>query len=347
MSWKEVTTGQFEFEQALSQDDIAALLEQKDIAVLQCFAPIQEATWKLLNEQFFSVRNNVQLRVYGFYGEMCDLRFLSQMTNVHHLSVDALEDAIHVECIGDLPHLQSLHVGIYQLTDYTVLQHVPDTLEKLSLYRTKSKKLDLSVLRRFTHLKNLYLEGQQNNIESIAELTQLEELTLRSISTPTIEYIQSLTQLRALRILSGGISDVTAAGKLQYLQYLELWNIRGFADLSFISTMRGLQFVFLQTLHHVKAFPDLTHCTKLRRIYLEDLQGVTNVATMEFAPALEEFIYVDAAQLHPDDLLPVLKNPTLQRISVGFGTDASNTEFSALIKQYGKEHYTTQEFQYE
>ena len=49
---------------------------------LQCSEPVEIDTWDLLNEQFFPLRPDVELRVFGFYSLVCDLSFTASMTNV-------------------------------------------------------------------------------------------------------------------------------------------------------------------------------------------------------------------------------------------------------------------------
>jgi hypothetical protein len=55
---------------------------------------------------------------------------------------------------------------------------------------------------------------------------------------------------------------------------------------------------------------------------------------------LEEFDLNDAKKQAPQQLVPVLKNPTLRRISANFGSDRKNKEFAQLREHYGKADWT-------
>lgn len=56
-----------QFENALTRREVQALIADKDLKVLQCSMPVNSQTWELLNDQFFTRRPGVMLRVYGFY----------------------------------------------------------------------------------------------------------------------------------------------------------------------------------------------------------------------------------------------------------------------------------------
>ena len=63
-------------------------------------------------------RDDITLRLYGFYSSICDLSFVSRLPNVKKFAADCLMKAIHVDRIATLPNLQSLSVGIYDLDDF-------------------------------------------------------------------------------------------------------------------------------------------------------------------------------------------------------------------------------------
>lgn len=346
MPFKKIDNSRHQLEDSLSKREVIELSTDKSVKILQFSNPIKNSTWSILNDYFFSHRNDVQLRAYGFYGSTCDLQFVSEMTNVSHFSADCLRDAKFVESISKMPKLKSLNIGIYNLTDFNFLSDISEEIEELGLEATKSKKPDLAIIAKFKKLKKLYLEGQQKNIEVISELTNLEDLTLRSISTPTLDYIKSLNKLWSLGIKLGGIKDFSALEENTSIKYLELWQIRGLKDLSFISKMYGLQLLFLQSLKNLKGLPDFKNCKRLRRIYLENLKELNDIHPLKDAPALKELAYFEASQLQPEDLIPALENTGLNSINVLFGSEKKNKTFEELIKNYGKHKYQRNEFQY-
>lgn len=69
-----------EFEDSLTPSEVQALIADQDLRVLQCLGPVNPQTWGLLNDEFFTRRPDVHLRVYGFPGRVCDLAFVIATT---------------------------------------------------------------------------------------------------------------------------------------------------------------------------------------------------------------------------------------------------------------------------
>jgi hypothetical protein len=67
--------------------------------------------------------------------------------------------------------------------------------------------------------------------------------------------------------------------------------------------------------------------------YLKTLRDFT---ALEHAPALEEFALIQGEHQTPEQLLPVLRNPTVRRVSAGFGSDKKNARFAELRAAAGK-----------
>lgn len=212
-----------DFSEPLTSDVIQNLAAFPQIQILQCCTPIKDTTWDVLNTEFFSRRPDVQLRLYTFAFEQCDLSFTPQMTNVQRFSADCLMSATGVEHLAEMPDLRSLSIGIFNLDTFDFLWQVSPALTSLLLGATRSKKPDLLPLSRLTKLTKLYLEGQQKNIEVLADLVELEDITLRSISTPNLDYLRSLPRLWSLDIKLGGITDLSALEGIARIKYLELW----------------------------------------------------------------------------------------------------------------------------
>lgn len=341
------TINRYQFEGSLTKRQVRALAKNASLKTLQCCRLVRDSTWDLLNDHLFSLRKDVELRVYSsFYVAQFDLSFVTCLPNVEHFSADCLISAKGVEHIQSMRNLRSLSIGIYKLDSFDFLGSLTDELEKLFLGRTKSRKPDLGPLVRFRNLKELYIEGQQKNIEVLSELTHLEDVTLRSISTPNIDYLKPLKKMWSLDLKLGGIKDVSSIEGMDGIKYLELWQIRGLNDISVISTLYGLQYLFLQALRRVAKLPSFEKLKQLRRIYLENMIGLEDVNALGGAPALEEFIHVCAQNMNPEDYISLLKNPKVRRVFVGFGSDKKNKEFLELMKEYAVKEYEYRPFKY-
>jgi hypothetical protein len=184
-----------EFDDSTSMNDLRELSLQPRLRVLQCSCPVRDTVWTLINDHFCTVRPDVALRVYGHYGVECDLSFVRLVSNVRHFAADCLVSAKGVDALAELHRLESLSLGIFEMTDFTVLERVSSMLTSLSLGATRSKRPTLAPLNRFGSLRALTIDGHSRDIDVLAELRELEDVTLRSITTPDLRYLSDLPRL--------------------------------------------------------------------------------------------------------------------------------------------------------
>jgi hypothetical protein len=325
-----------EFNDSVSAREFQEFAKSADIRVLQCSSPVRESVWKDLNEFFLSVRSEVELRVYGHYVAECNFGFLRWVPNVRSFTADCLMYATGIEHLRHLSELRSLQIGVLGLKDFQFLECVPKTLTSLGLGATQSKAPSLSLLTRFQSLQKLYIEGHHKGIEALSEINSLTDLKLRSVTTRDLSYLKPLQGLRSLDVKLGGIRDFSGIEEKQSIQYFEMWQIRDVQDIDVLSSLVGLQNLVLQSLPHVATFPSLTRLSRLRRIAIENMRGLSDFSSLEFAPAIEEFALIDGRKQTPNQLLPVLRNPRLKAILAGFGSVRKNNEFRELRDRHGK-----------
>lgn len=325
-----------QFTGQLTSEEVEQIASDPKVRVLQTASAVGPKTWDLLNETLCLERPDIELRVYGSYSAVCDLSFVTRLSNARRFSADCLDEAIGVENLARMESLEELSVGIYDLQSFDFLASVPAGIRKLWLFATKSKKPRLNHLGRFRSLKLLFLEGQQRDIEILSELETLEDVTLRSISTENLEYVSKLPHLWSLDIKLGGIKDFSSLAGKESIKYLELWMIRGLADIGFVSSLTGLQFLFLQDLRNVTRLPDLSKLTSLRRLSLANMKGLKDVGALFSAPALEEFSHVFARNILPEKYADLLKMTKLRSVHVGFGSRRKNDAFAEQVRQAGK-----------
>jgi hypothetical protein len=338
--------GMAEMPLRLSDEQIDWLAADPTVRIVQFRDSPSDSTWSRLNERFFLDRPDVALRVYAHHGKVCNLRFCARMTHVRHFIANCLQQASGVEYLAAMAQLKSLNVGIFDLESFDFLKQVPAGITGLYLSATRSKKLDISVVSRFTELKTLYLEGQQKGIQSIASLQNLEKLTLRSITLKSLELLRQLQKLWSLEIKLGGTKNLSALEGMTGLKYLELWRILGLANLDVLSTLSGLQFLSLQTLKNIQSLPPLENLSNLRRINLDDLSGLTNIESLLLAPALEEVLHVENRTISIETYEKILAHPTLKQIHVGFCSGNANARFQEILKARGFTPFQRTEFQF-
>lgn len=341
---KRLDRSRVEFSRSFTEKEVEQLVSDPNILTLQCSSPVELHTWDLLNRKVFSQRPEIQLRVYGFYSASCDLSFVSRVGNVRRFAADCLMHATGVEHIAELEDLEELLIGIDSLDSFDFLKDLPIGIKQLALAATKSRRPSLQTLSRFQSLTSLYLERQQQDIEVLSELKGLEDLTLRSVTTEGLDYISTLPRLWSLDIKLGGIRNLSAIAGKNSIKYLELWQIRGLSDIGVISTLGGLQSLFLQSLINVAAIPDLSRLHHLRRLYLENLKSLRDVGAIRRAPALEEFVHISAQNIEPETYKDLMSMPSLKYVHVGYGSRKKNEEFNALVLRSGKQIGTNNQF---
>jgi len=331
----------------VTKDELTKIAKDSKAKTIQFADPLSEKEINLLETVVFANRPDLTLRVFGHYSLNCDLTFLKYIPSAKNIFLDCLQKATGVEVLRKFRTLDKLAIGIYNLDNFEFLNDISPDITELRIEQTSSKKPSIEVLKRFTNLKYLYLEGQQKGIDVIRKLKNLEKVVLRSITTKDVSYLAGLEKLWSVDIKLGGIKQFETLAKIKTLKYLELWQIRGLSDLSFISEIHSLQNLFIQSLKQVTKIPLLDKSQKLKRIYLENLKGLTDLTSLEFIPNLQDFIYVLAENQEPENLLPVLRNPSVKNVFCRFGSDKKNNHFDKLAKEFGKNKYNYYEFKYD
>jgi hypothetical protein len=229
-----------------------------------------------------------------------------------------------VEALVHFPGLRNLQVHSLRLESWSGLRHVAESLEQLFVTETTMKPISIAPFRELTRLKALYLTGPVRDTEAIGALTNLDDLTLRSVTLSDLSLLQPMGGLRSLGLLLGGTSDLSLLPALPALEELELWRIRGLRDVSVLGTLPNLQRLHLQSMSAITELPSLAGCTALRRLVLDTMTGITDLAPVAAAPALEELLLIGMVQLGPESLRPLIGHPTLRRGIWGFGSRRRN-----------------------
>jgi hypothetical protein len=237
----------------------------------------------------------------------------------------------NLEFLRLFPKLRRFYVDyVYDLESLDGMRHLPADTQGLAIGSTK-RPLDLSSLARFSQLLELSLEGQTKGIHVVGTLTNLQDLTLRSITLPDLQLLQPLKNLTLLDIKLGGTRDLSLLPEIGNIRYLELWMIRGLSDISAVGRMESLHTLFLQALKRVETLPDFSRAGGLRRVHLETMRGLTDLSPLESARGLEEIVILDMGHLDTTDIEPLSAISTLKRATVRLGTIRKNAAVEALL----------------
>jgi hypothetical protein len=257
--------------------------------------------------EFLRAYPQVPLRMYGHYGLTPDLEFLRHFSFLSGFQVDVLD-----------------------LSSFDGLRHLPENLTSLALGQTRSRRHSLTLLSRFPALRELYIEGHAKDFTAVGDLKQLRTLTLRSVTLPDLDVLTTLPELRSLALKLGGTTNLACLPRIA-LRYLEVWMVRGLADLAVIAQLEHLQYLFLQSLKNVRRLPSLAALTQLRRVHLETMRGLTDLEPVAEAPALEELLVLDMRQLDLEAFRPFLAHRALRAALIVLGSENKNAAVEAML----------------
>lgn len=229
------------------------------------------------------------------------------------------------------PFLQSFEIAVFDLQSLEGIECLPPSLQYLGMSHMRKNSFSLRFLRRFHSLKELSLQGQTKDIETIGDLHSLERLTLRSITLKDLSILKSLHCLYWLAIKLGGTTNLDLLPGIGRLRYLELWMIRGLSDVGVIGQLTTLQYLFLQAVKRVTVLPSMKGLHTLRRVHLETMKGITDLGPVADAPNLEELTTLDMPQLQPEAFQRFVGHRQLKRAWVALGSQRKNTAVSALL----------------
>ncbi len=316
-----------------STDEIREIKSNAGLSDIQFAEPPDPEALETLEAEVLKQRPEFEVRFFGFYREKCDLSFLRHIPSVKNLVINCLQGEVeNIDEIGLLPNLTSLKVGIHSLESLGFLEQVPPTLRVLYLEEAKKKTLDLSVLRRFSSLRRLYIERHHKALETIGQLPCLEELVLRSITVPELSFLMPLARLRLLDIKLGGTNNLDAIPNLPALNHLEIWQVRKLSNVAFLKHARNLSVLYLEDLPNITTLPSFRNLERLREVSLRHLSGLSDLAPVSEAPQLETFNLSDANHCGAESLAPFWRHPTLRNIGIGLGSFKKNREVRDFFK---------------
>jgi hypothetical protein len=234
-------------------------------------------------------------------------------------------------CLVHLPGLRRLVVTSLRLRSWAGIEHVADSLEHLGMGDTTLRPVSIAPLGGLRRLRSLGLNGPVRHPETIAVLTEIEDLSLRSITLPDLASLRPMRSLRSLWIGLGGTADLGLLPELAPLESLELWRIRGLHDVGVVGALSTVRTLRLQSMSAVTSLPSLAGATSLRTLTLDTMKGITDLAPIADAPALEELNLIDMPQLEVEALRPLLGHPTLHRGRWGLGSTRKNIAAFELL----------------
>lgn len=226
MGLRVINRDRAEVSSPLSPSDLRGI--EATVRTVQFSTPLSDNDHQRLGAWFLD-KSNVGLRAYGSASASVD--YLRHYPRLHSFDIDCGHPLADIAGLKLLPaNLRGLglDVRLPKGSDLSSLTRL-EKLDRLSL--STHRRLP-AVVSALTTLRTLHLVGPIDDIAVVADLRSLESLTLRSTKVD-LEPVSTLPGLRKLALKLGGGVDLGALSSLSSLEYLELWLIRGLADMSF------------------------------------------------------------------------------------------------------------------
>jgi len=237
----------------------------------------------------------------------------------------------NVSFLKHYPFLTHIRIGLWFLNDLSGIESLSEKLEILELGGTKSESLSLSMLGKFKNLKSLNIEGSFKDFLTIKKLHQLERLNLRSFTLPNLKAIDTLGNLMWLHIGLGGTKSLAGISNFEKLREIQLWKIRGLADLNEIGRIESLEKLSLSELKQTTSLPSFERLNKLKRLYLYCLKGVSDLSPISAATELEELLVLNCHHFEIKDFQPLAGLKKLRRGLISIGGKKKNSAVEALL----------------
>ena len=249
-----------------------------------------------------------------------DFQNLQEMKNLEYLSYTDGREELDLSFVSGLPNLQMLSAhGYYVDLDLAPLESLKD-LTELHIYAEGSNNIartvDLYPLENLTDLQYIHLDCVPDSYAPLAELKNLQYLSLWNPISGQVDYeyplsdispLSGLTELTYLNIPIGDVEDLNSLSGLTKLTDLLLYgNAHTWKDISFLRPLTNLQRLALDNqVFHLQDLSDLSGLTELRELSL-NLEGMGSLDGLEYLTQLQELqLSADFAAGAEADLAPL------------------------------------------
>lgn len=153
----------------------------------------------------------------------------------------------------------------------------PDDVKYLCVY-SDNKNADLDFLSEYPNVETLFLNGEFANVDGISELKRLSKLILCLSANVDLSGVlaPSLKSLSMYKQLNPGFSSLLTDN----IEYLELMEMRGLSDLSFLESAAGLKKLYLMSLPKVEKLPDFGNMPNLYGLKLYELHKLGDIESL-------------------------------------------------------------------
>ncbi|CAN5462499.1 hypothetical protein BH10BAC2_BH10BAC2_26070 [soil metagenome] len=299
---------------------------------------LSNKSWKILNEKIFAKNNNIALRIFGSH--FIDGKILKYLDNVKLLSLETDTKVNNPANITALSQLKELTFFGEEQIDFSFFKSLGDKLTDLYIGTHKKAfyKTDITQVSCLENLTGIFIDGYNKNLPDIfSNFKLLESVVLRYVSgINSPDFLVKLPLLRKLHIKSGGFKDLKILGQLYTVQLLELWNTRSIKSIDFISTMKRLQYLSLESVNGPTKFPEIDQIPQLRKIRMLSVKNLNDFSSLANTKSVVDFLCITVGNQLPSDFIPVMQNPHITNVGLSADKVSLHNELEALCKKYNK-----------
>jgi hypothetical protein len=159
-----------------------------------------------------------------------------------------------------------------------------------------------------------WLDHAEIGEEDFEWLDSVERLILWNVSVPP-GFLARLERLWWLDVRGGSASDLQMARGATRLQYLAVNQVREMRDLSVISEMVNLRYVFLYGLPHLTKLPSFSPLSQLEYAGLGQMRGLLSLRAVLEAPRLRQLKFEKNVNVTSEDVGRIATHPTIRQFS--------------------------------
>lgn len=319
----------------IDNEVIEQMLSEPGLFCIQISEYLPLEVIKLLNDRFFSVRKDVTFRIYGFYGEVCDLDFLAYMPDLAKLEI-SVSEVRNPDVLSELSKLKSLFLNISRQKEYAVIRSMNKDIQKLAISaggNAGSFDMDCEWLIPFKQLSELYLGKVKKNLSTICEIKSLRKLTLQGITCTSLEFLKDIP-LERLAVHWGKMNCFDSLENHETIEDVELWRISKLDNVDFLGLLPNLKKIHLWQLACVKGLPEFPTESKLECIDIDECRQFENIKAVKDLKNLRKIRLI--AAVPESEIAYALENPVVEEILYYCGGKKQRERVNQMINQSNK-----------
>jgi hypothetical protein len=214
--------------------------------------------------------------------------------------------------LADYADLDEVDVIQLQLRSDSGVEALP-YLRALSLETYSQDRLDF---RKFPMLERLSFNWRPGG-DTVFQCSSLRSLRVSRYPEINLTVLRGLVRLERLRIdNSRRLRSLDCVGSLSMLTVLSLRDDRELNDVGALASLgHSLREFELNVCRKVSDISALSAHRELRRVMLIDCGRIASIAPLADLPTLEEFWFYGTTVIEDGDMTPLLRMPSLQRVS--------------------------------